>query len=205
MWSAEHRVKRVSVVLACAMLAGACQVRPLYGPTPSGMTTGAELAAIDVRPATGGRIGQMVHNELALLLSRGGAEGSTYQLNISAASSRGDLTVRLVGGEPQGSFVHVSTSYTLTRRGDPTPILTGSVLRQVTFETTTSQKFADDRAEIDAQKRAAREIAEEIRLRLAAFFMNGQVGPDQTAPAAPNLGQTQADRLQSLGGTDGGL
>ncbi len=69
--------------------------------------------------------------------------------------------------------------------------------RQATYEWT-NQRFANDRAEIDARTRAAKEAAEEINLRLAAFFASEKTIATQNSPELPKV---KSDDLASpLGG-----
>lgn len=182
----RHRLRAGLAVLGIAAFLGGCQVQPLYQATSaSGAPLTAELTSIYVAPAPG-RMGQIIRNDLLFLLNGGGQEGNAYELRLRANATTGDVIVRLVGGEPQGRLLNVRAEFALFRREDLSqPIFQGSVTRQATYEWT-NQRFANDRAEKDARERAAAEVAEEIRVRLAAFFAQRANATPQMSPPIIN-------------------
>lgn len=172
MLSSERRVG-VPAVLAAALIfaLSACQVRPLYGPDPAGRQVLQSLDMIDVTP-TEGRVGQKVRNELTFLLNGGTPGAVAYELDLEVKSSASGIIVRNLGGLPSGGVVTVSVAYRLRTPGAKEPLFVARLARQASFERS-NQRFANDRALIDAEDRAAREAAEAIRLALSTFVASG--------------------------------
>jgi LPS-assembly lipoprotein len=160
----------LTVAVALAGAAG-CTVRPLYS-TPqatSAIAPGAvSLASIAVKPVET-RYAQEVRNHLIFLLNGGVAPATvpTYSLDIGVTTQSRTTAViqRALDDEPTAGAVVMISLYRLTDNA------TGRVISAGRRETTASydrprQEFAVLRAERDAQNRAARELAELIRLAL---------------------------------------
>lgn len=193
MSSADLKGRRgaLLVALALSIAVGACNVRPLYGTTPGGAQVDAELSSIAIPPAEG-RLGQIVRNELIFAFNGGQpAQNAIYRLDLDIEASESEPVVRQISSEPQSRLLNVWASFELFRQGETAPIFKSSVNRQATYQWT-NQRFANDRAEIDARQRAAKETAEEIRLRLATFFASDQsiVGVN-----SPKLSEKDEDTL----------
>lgn len=159
----------------------ACQVRPLYAPDARGVGAATEFARIDVAPVEG-RAGQALRNELLLMLNSGHPAGIDYVLALNVRHRERETLLRHADGEPQNRIVQLQAGYRLTRTGDDAPLLDGSVTRMATYEVS-RQRFANDRAALNALDRAAREAAEAIRLRLATFFASGGATRSHPSPA----------------------
>lgn len=168
-----------------------CQVRPLYAPGPVGHDAAGELASIDVAPVEG-RAGQLVRNKLVDLLHAGGAAHTSYQLGLSVRQREQSSIVRRVDGEPTQRNLTLVVTYTLTRLADGNRVVRGRVSRAATFQIS-RQQFANERAALDATERAAREAAEEIRMRLAAFFASGGVMQAHMSPDVPTQVEVDID------------
>lgn len=176
MWS---RRKALRLLGAAALAVGpigalsGCGFRPLYGNrTPGGAPTGSvsinqQLAGIRVEPIAN-RLGQQVHNALRDGLNPlGQPVASTHRLAVS-------LTVRTYGALAQRDLsasrrnVEVTASYQLTDSAG-TVILVDYAQTQTGYD-----EFDDPINDISANdhalERSALQIAEQIKLRLAAFF-----------------------------------
>ena len=155
---------KLALSLGAVVLLSACQARPLYSEASG---TGPKLASISFDPA-GGRVGQVVRNQLIFLASGGEGEplAPQYQVALSVASSYNDILddEDAVGLQP--GRVVVSGTYTLTRTSDGTVLKSGS-RRSIALLDVSRQEFAELRAVRDAEDRAARELAELIRADLA--------------------------------------
>ncbi len=172
-----------AAALTVALAAGGCNVRPLYGTaaTAENATVQTALSDIEVNPVEG-RVGQQIYNDLNALLDAGGAGDTTYALSFTVRSQYANIITRSVSGLPGGRNVRLTARYQLYKKDEvDVPILSGGVVRIAPYDYFT-QRFANDRAQIDAENRAAREIAEDIRTRLAAYFATGQVPSVATAP-----------------------
>lgn len=163
--------------LALALTAG-CQVRPLYSEGPglggNSQTYGMaeELSSISIKPVNT-RYGQEVRNQLIFMFGRGKGESAAprYSLNLAIASARETATYRQSEGsgtdlEPTAATMTLTADYQLTNISDGSLVAKGK--RQVTSSfDVPRQAFADMRADRDAQNRAARELAEQLRLAIA--------------------------------------
>lgn len=157
--------------LAGLMLAG-CTVQPLYAPSPKAETVrSAALGSIYIEP-TKDRPGQEVRNALIFLMNGGSKQPgeATYSLALDVTSvTESALIIQLSArdGEPTSSNVTVSATYKLTRSADGTKIGSRRASATASYDIS-QQEFANTRAERDAEKRAAREAAEQLRALIAA-------------------------------------
>jgi LPS-assembly lipoprotein len=170
MWS--HDLSRRGVLLA--LLAGglaACQVRPVYAPGPGeaagAVTPLAALGSIAIEAQTS-RLGQSLVNELIFALRGGAALASPplYKLHLIVTSRLTDLAVEAGSESPAARLTALTVTYTLTE------IASGRVIDNATlYETTStdfsSQRYANLRADRDAEDKLARTAAADIRMRLA--------------------------------------
>jgi LPS-assembly lipoprotein len=189
-FSSRLRLAAVSLLATGLLGVSACTVQPLYsdGPAASGTVTGSiasELSAISVKPVTT-RVGQEVRNKLLFLLYGGQAEPAapSYTLllvvsSISEASA--NIQVNTVS-EPTAAIDTVRVTYQL-RDSTGTVVATGKRQFAASYDVP-RQEFAAVRARIDAENRAAREVAELIRLALAHDLAMGSRSPDAPADAA---------------------
>jgi len=147
-------------------LAG-CGFQPLYGRKAEGGAA-EDLAAVKIALIED-RAGQQLRNFLLDRLNPGGEPAEErYTLSVVLDEARQELAIRKDETATRANLV-VSARYQLS----DTP--TGSVLFKATSTVTTSfnivqSDFATVSAETDARRRAAREISDEIRSRLALFF-----------------------------------
>lgn len=171
----ERKSKFVSgflrpTLLACLVLASACTVRPLYAPASSagaGAATTADLASIAIKPATT-RYGQEVRNHLVFLLSGGQGEPASpvYTLDLPVTALNEAAAIIQVGDEdePTAGTVTVASAYTLSKG---TKVVAKGRRQVASSYDAPRQEFARLRAIRDAENRAARELAELLRLAIA--------------------------------------
>jgi LPS-assembly lipoprotein len=180
MWSPElRRVLWACVAIAGLGMGGCTSVRPLYGDyaAPSGRTgaagTGGLLARIAVPPIPN-RDGVQLRNDLIFELTGGGAEPANplYRLDVSVSSSQVQLAVQPGTGLSLAAQLVMTARYTLVPLGGGPPITSGVLTTRVPFERGV-QRFANVRAQRDAEDRAARELAGLIRNVLAATLARG--------------------------------
>ena len=158
---------------AALALTSACTVRPLYSSAPATSagtaTMSEELASIAIKPVTT-REAQQVRNHLMFLFYGGGAEPANpaYTLTVSV-SPRIDTAASIQwtteDEEPTAKTVTMRGTYRLTA-ADGTQVASGRRQIASSFDVP-GQEFAAIRAERDAKDRAARELAELIRLAVA--------------------------------------
>lgn len=181
--SFRGRIVVAAATLLLALPAAGCNVRPLYGTaaTSEADTVRAALSSIEIDPVEG-RVGQQIYNELNALLETGSSGEAVYALSFTVRSQYANIITRTVSGLPGGRNVRLTVRYQLRKKDQmDVPVLSGGVVRIAPYDYYT-QRFANDRAQIDAENRASREIAEDIRTRLAAYFATGQVPSVVTAP-----------------------
>src|SRR6185312_8556534 len=159
--------------------------QPLYGEHPETSLSPSmqtALANVDVAqiPASNGtpeaRLAVETRNDLLFALYGGGAVPAfpTHQLRIRLSSTRLSVIVDVTTARPDIENYGINASYELI------DMKTGkSVLRDTTFSRVSydipgqQQRFARERGLRDAENRAAKVIAENIRNRLASYFVAG--------------------------------
>lgn len=161
-------------VLLSVALASACTVRPLYSNQPltvGGQTLATEeLASISVKPVRT-RYAQQVRNNLIFGLTHGKGEPASpvYSLDLGVTESiqsAASIQVTTDQDEPSAGIVTLTADYRLTEVS--TGKLVGAGKRSISSSfDRPKQEFATYRAELDAENRAARELAEILRLALA--------------------------------------
>jgi LPS-assembly lipoprotein len=159
-----------SAALAGLVLASACSVQPLYSERPLGAAvagTNAQLSSISVKPVTT-RYAQQVRNNLIFLFGGGKGEPASpdYVLELSITRLNEPSAIIQIADEdqPTAGTITLISNYKLTRAGQE--ISTGK--RQIAAQYDVPvQEFAHYRAELDAENRAARELAELLRLAVA--------------------------------------
>ncbi|MBV6658915.1 MAG: hypothetical protein KI785_14225 [Devosiaceae bacterium] len=172
----RRMVLRGLLGLSGLALAG-CQVRPLYAPSsaPSATWTGSAIAdlfsAITIDPPAD-RTTQLVRNELVFGLGLSG-EPVNPRYRLALAANR---TSRALAVQPSGSAltrnVAVTADYQLIPLGERDVLVTNRVTAAASYDAV-DQRFANERAQIDAEQRAAREVAMIIQAQLAAALAPG--------------------------------
>ncbi|MBZ9963487.1 LPS assembly lipoprotein LptE [Mesorhizobium sp. BR1-1-2] len=153
-------------------LVSACQMRPLYSSAPlsTGSSANAELASIAVKPV-GTRYGQQVRNNLIFGFGRGAGEPASpaYSLDLGVTEAVESSALVQVGtdqDEPTAGSVTLTAGYTLTDAKTGAVIASGRRAITSSFDRP-RQEFAAYRAQIDAENRAARELANALQLSIA--------------------------------------
>ena len=150
------------------LLLGACGFRSLYGTDATGDAPG-ELATIKVNPIAD-RLGQQLRNNLLDLLNpRGRPANPRYFLTVRLDQSTQRLAIEKDAFATRANLrllanfsLHDPDSQEIVRSGKSLMVSSYNIL---------ASEFATLMAEKDAKARAAREIAHDIRTRLAAFFV----------------------------------
>ncbi|WP_027053075.1 LPS assembly lipoprotein LptE [Mesorhizobium erdmanii] len=166
-----RRVALAGLVGSLALVS-ACTVRPLYSNAPlsTGASANAELASIAVKPVKT-RYAQQVRNNLIFGFGRGAGEPASplYSLDLTvteAVESSALVQVQTDQDEPTAGSVTLTASYTLTDMKTGAVITVGKRAITSSFDRP-RQEFASYRAQIDAENRAARELAEALQLSIA--------------------------------------
>lgn len=158
----------VAALLACAALTG-CGFQPLYAKRGGESTVYNQgFPQVDVAQIPD-RVGQILHNELLDRINpRGVAPRPLFRLEVAASEQRSDIVILR---DSTATFA----KFTVEARWRLVDLETGAAVTQGTNQRTSSfsissSEYAILQAEKDARQRAATELAEDIRLRLALFF-----------------------------------
>jgi LPS-assembly lipoprotein len=174
---------RITGVICLGGLAAGC-FQPLYGEhafTNSSASIGTALSGVDVNQISApsgspeARVAVEVRNQLIFDLTGGGAPATpTHRLAIRMSSSRLSVIVDITSGRPDVEDYALNVSYTLTEIKTGKPSITGSTFARVSYDIPgQAQRFARARGLRDAENRAAKLIADNIRSRLASYFVAG--------------------------------
>jgi LPS-assembly lipoprotein len=178
----QSRPIRAIVALMIAALAGGC-FQPLYGdqsPT-GGPILRDQLSAVDVmqiqapKGTDEARIAVEIRNALLYDFTGGGyAAPPTHRLKIAIASSRASIIVDVHTSRPDVENYGLTATYSLTEIGTGRVVVTGQTFARVSYDIPgQEQRFARVRGLRDAELRAAKVVADNIRSRLASYFIAG--------------------------------
>jgi LPS-assembly lipoprotein len=147
---------------------GSSGLRPLYGAAGIGAQANEKLASVEVVPIPG-RVGQVIRNELIFQTTSGGNPAPTaYQLDIAVRETVTSTLVR-PDGDARSQIYNIDASFKLIRVSDKQVVLTGTSFGRAGFERFSSI-FSNVRARQDAEDRAARTVAEDLKARLSAYL-----------------------------------
>jgi LPS-assembly lipoprotein len=158
------------VVLLLPLLA-ACSYRPLYGTNANGSSVVAALSQVAVDEQKT-RAGQLVRNELISSLGGGLTGTARYVLHMVPTEATSDVSTSSTQKLYRKRY-KLSVKYTLTDVKSGNSVTSGTSFSNVSFDTV-EQQLADLQAADNAQLRAAQEVSEDIRTRLAAVLSAGQ-------------------------------
>ena len=145
----------------------ACGFRPMYGTKSVDPETVTELASVSIRPMDD-RQGQLIHNALLTRFNpRGEPLKPRYDLWVTYTVSESQTALRT-----DDTATRNTLNYTLTYRlfENGVALAIGNVSKQVSYDFLT-QHYADVSADQDMRRRASDMLADEIRNRIAAYFV----------------------------------
>jgi len=178
-------LRKIFFVMGLGSLVAGCfqpmyAEHPLPGAVGSASVVGAmravDVAAIDA-PA-GSRLARVsvnVRNELIYDLTGGGGGFSpTHRLDVKLTATQLQVIVDINTARPDVNNYGIDSTYTLTELATGRVVVKGQTFARVSYNIPgQEQRFAGERGLRDAENRAAREISENIRNRLASFFVAG--------------------------------
>jgi LPS-assembly lipoprotein len=154
----------VFLVAASVVLAG-CNARPLYGTQADGKGVAVAMSGIAVDEQKN-RAGQIVRNNLISSFGAGG--GSRYILRMVPEEKT--IEISSLSTQKLNRYrYNLKIKYELADAKSGETVSSGASFSNVSYDTV-EQPIADLRAAENARERAAREVAEDVRLRLAAYF-----------------------------------
>lgn len=179
------------LVLVCAVsgaVAGCFQ--PLYAEnsTVGGPSLVEKMRDVEVLQIQG-RLGNELRNDLIFALGggEGNPKGAPYQMIVSADSSKSTALVNSGSGLPENQIIRVNAKWRLVRADDDKkkPVVEGAAFSSATIDVS-DQRFANYSAARDAEARAARIVAEQIKAQLAAHFIRSQGTALPGTPTPPS-------------------
>jgi LPS-assembly lipoprotein len=158
----------VAGLIGCLVVSG-CGFEPLYGQRQRGVTlTETSLVAVAPIPE---RVGQLVRNELIDRLNPlGEPDRPRYRLVVTSSGRREGLAFQRDLTVTRYNYT-LAVSYVLSDGASGSVVLRGQT-RAVAAYNVVQSEFSNVIAERDAEARAAREVGEEVALRVAAFLGN---------------------------------
>lgn len=141
----------------------------MYASSDFGPNANEKLAQVDVALIPG-RVGQRIRNDLIFHNTSGSgkSEPPRYLLEVAMRES---LTTTLVraDGESSGQVYAIDAAFRLIRLSDKAVVLEGASYGRAGFERV-QDIYSNVRAKEDAENRAARTVAMDLRTRLAAYL-----------------------------------
>lgn len=181
MWSRKAGLAGRFLVVGALSLALAGCFRPVYGDGSASVVASkaapadvaSALASVDVKPIDG-RVGGKMRNELIFMLRGGGAAGPVaYRVTVKLTEYGQSAVVDPLTNVSETRTLTLTADYTMTRAGTLDVIASGHTVATASY-LSGLQRFANIRAERDAEDRAATQVAERIQTRLRAFFATGK-------------------------------
>ena len=187
MWWSNHlaalgRISRLGFALMTAGLVAAC-FQPLYGDKTltGGPGLNSKLGLVDVAPinAANGtaeaRLGIEIRNALLFDINNSDvAPSPAYRLNIKLTTTRQQVIVDIYTTRPDVENYGIDAVYTLTEIATGKVVVNGQTFARVSYDIPgQQQRFARARGLRDAENRASKVIADQIRSRLASYFVAG--------------------------------
>jgi LPS-assembly lipoprotein len=173
---------RLGFVLAAAGLVAGCFV-PLYARNPSAGDESIrdKLAEVDIPPiplrqgTPQARVAVALHNALQFDLNGGaGATAPTHRLVVVVAPTEVTMDTDPVTGRPTEEIGGINVTYQLIEIATGRVVVKDGTFARASYDIPGGQqRFAKQRAQLDAQNRAVNVAADTIRNRLASYFVAG--------------------------------
>jgi len=148
----------LAAVLGLGLLAG-CQAQPLYG-SMDPQTQSVSVAAAE------SRVEQIVRNELVLGFG-GEHPNAAYSLDLTVTSSNTGTLPEGIDNDLTAARTTVTAKYVLKSASTGEAVKAGTRFVDAQLDLS-SQRFAQERARLEAEDRAARQVAALIRADIAA-------------------------------------
>ena len=181
-WGDLARVIRPAAAIVLAGLVGAC-FQPLYGERTvgGGSVVRDSLAAVDIdqidapKGTALSRIAVVTRNELVFDMQGGGGQAPpTHKLVVRLVPSRNTIIVDPITMRNEFESFGLDANYRMVEIVSGKTVVTGSATTRVTYNVPgQEQRFARERGLRDAETLAAKQIADQIRSRLASYFVAG--------------------------------
>lgn len=169
MSSSSLNAARPAAVLAVllALASGACGFQPMYGKGADQVSM-AELDSVQI-PYLAEREGQLLRNMLMRRFNPDGRRRETrYRLDIVLVKSIINLGVRRDATATRANL-SLTANFVLRDTATGKPLYQGQSVSTVSYNIL-DERFTTVAAEQDAVERAARAVADNLKLRIGAYF-----------------------------------
>jgi LPS-assembly lipoprotein len=173
---------RIAAVVALGALNAAC-FQPLYasktfnGEKPVGQALAqVQIERVDAPNGTPeSRVAVQVQNALETGINgTGGLISPTHALKVRMIVGRNSIITDVTTGRVEAEITGIDVGFTLTELATGKVVMRGSTFARVSSDYPgQQQRFARVRARLDAENRAANVIADNVRTRLASYFVAG--------------------------------
>jgi LPS-assembly lipoprotein len=165
-------LRSLAAIMVIAPGVAACEggtgFRPLYGSVGIGGNVEEKLAQVEFASIPG-RVGQRIRNELIFQGTGGGSPlPPIYRFQVTIRES---VTSTLVNrlGDAQSQVYNLDAKFQLISLMDKKVVLEGMSYGRASFDRNTSI-FSNVRAREEAEDRAAKTVAQDLKSRLAAYL-----------------------------------
>ena len=166
---------RILAVAPLLLLLAACGFRPLYGAGGADSPgVSQDMASVAIAEPTD-RLNQLIRNDLLSTMRPAGTGApDRYRLDIEATAS-GEKSIEDSSDSRRSrrSTVRIMASFALKDMTGGKTVYQGRTFSNVSYDDV-NQSFADMQARTTAMERGAREVALDIRTRLAAHFASAR-------------------------------
>jgi LPS-assembly lipoprotein len=180
--SALGRMLRIAAALAAAALTTGC-FQPLYGdhtfaggPALKDVLSSVTIPEVTVSsPNLEARLGVELRNALIFETTGGGyPTGATHRLNVRLNSTRRAVVVDVTTARPDLENYGIDASYQLIDLSNNKVVVNDTTFSRVSYDIPgQQQRFSKQRALRDAENRAIGVVAQQIKARLASYFVAG--------------------------------
>ncbi len=165
------RFSRSTIIIALLGLGlGGC-LRPLYGTAEfGGLAIQQDLAGVSV-DLQGDRMAHYIRNELEFSLRGGDPNVApvTHRLVVTAKQVTAGAVIDRITGTAESGYTTISAKYWLYPKGNAKADTEGDASVLVSYDRS-QQRFATTRAARDAEIQGARQLAEQIKTRIASYM-----------------------------------
>ena len=174
MWSFNVTpIQRLVATLAMLTFLASCTVEPLNATSSGRLSADGTSSSVQQImktmsvDAVNARVAQQVRNNLLFELNGGKLEpGGQYRVSLRVSPGTRSLAIEGDSLSTTSAQASVTVTYRLIENATNKPIAQG-VRRAYASYDQTPQKYANERAIRDAQNRAAKEVAQRVRLAIA--------------------------------------
>jgi LPS-assembly lipoprotein len=170
-----RHLKQISILLFLSLGMTGC-LRPLYGsPEFGGLAIQQGLAGVTIE-VRGDRLEHYLRNELEFGLRGDGDQSGprTHRLVVVPTTRLNTAIVDRVSGTAESVNMIITARYTLYATNKPTVVLTDENATVAVSYDRSIQRFASIRASRDAEIRGAKQMAEQIKTRVAAYLASNR-------------------------------